>query len=244
MPFPNPFRRTSPDDPRGRSWEADRAVKAALGLPMPAVTAITDIVRGPVTAHVADGLPGVAHSTGPRGLVTYAAGVKIPIMLAQTLRPDLSYGHAAAAALPAMHLHVIAMELIRRYDVSGPAVPYERFTDAGPPEPPEALRSAHAELRFRRDDGPAAHRDAGVTLARAMLAGPGRPHADAWAGWTLVGADVALNAHQHLLPAPGRARPRPADKRAGADAAGFAFQLGRSVLGATAASLVELAGDG
>jgi hypothetical protein len=227
-------------DPRGRSREADEAIAGLLGLPMPSVTAITDILRGPVADLLCQELPGVEHSTAPRTLLmTSAAGAKMPTLAVQSLRPDLAYGHAAAAALPSVLLYALTLELTRRYDVAHPAAPFEHHRDAGPPDPPASLRNAYAELRFRRDDALLVQRTTADAMARASLVGD--PNGRAWGAWALVGAVVAVNAHQHVLPAPGRPRERPAEKRAGASAAGFAFQFGRAVLAATAADMVEAA---
>lgn len=229
-------------DPRGRRREADEAIGAALGLPLRGVTPITDILRGVVSDDVCRALPGVEHSSAARSmLLVCAASSQMPIATAQALRPDLTYGHAAAAALPGMMLLAVTTELVRRYDVTHPDVPYERHRDTAPATPPPALRVAYEVLRRECDGAPMPARHAGAAMARAVSAGDHDTASRSWTGWAMVASVSAMAAHQHLLPEPGRARDRPPEKRAGADAAGFAYQLGRATLAAAAIALVSAA---
>jgi hypothetical protein len=140
-------------------------------------------------------------------------------------------------------LYVVALELARRYDVAHPQVPFALHQDSAPPAPTPDLRGSYQALaRGVNGDEPEllALRAAGAAIMNVVLAEEGDPLSRSWGGWALVAAVTAVNAHQHQLPEPGRARRRPPGQEAGAQAAGFAYQLGKSAL---AAAAVALAGD-
>jgi len=239
------FRRRNPGhewpDPHGRGREADETIGQVLGLPLAGVKPITDILRGPVTDEVCRLLPDAEHSTAARMLLLAGgASAEISTTMVQRLRPDLTPGHAGAAILPGVMLYAVTSELVRRYDVTHPQVPFEEHQDTAPPAITADLQDSYQALqRDTHADSPelTASRDAGAAIAQAALAAIADPLSRSWGGWTLVAAVTAMNAHQHLLPEPGRSRDRPADKQAGAQAAGFAYRLGRSALAATAVVL-------
>lgn len=253
------FRRrdSGSDDPRGRGREADDAIGQALGLAPAAVTDITSILRGPVCDHIVRELPRVEHSTAPRPLLLVcAAATQLPVDVVRTIRPDASYGHAAAAALPGMMLFAITMELTRRYDVAYPDLPFEQYQDPAPPVPPDELRARYDALRQDPRGGAgdgllgqvaAPERERYLTtaaglgqgMAQAVTAGVDALPSLVWGAWALVAAIGALHAQQHRLPEPGQ--PRNTPRSAGAEAAGFAYWVGRTALASTAVSLVDSA---
>jgi hypothetical protein len=228
-------------DPYGRGREADEAIGQAIGLPLAHVRPITDILRGPVTDQVCGLFPGVEHSTAPRLLILVCgAGAQMSVAAAQAQRPDVVAGHAAAAALPSMMLLAVTNELVRRYDVTHPSAPFAQYHDTAKPVPPRALKDAYRGLKgeLGRIRIPTAG-STGFAVARAAHASTPDPLTRAWGGWALLATVTAIADHQDQLPEPGRARERPPDKRAGASAAGFAFQFGRWVLAAAATVMVE-----
>ncbi|NMO57492.1 hypothetical protein HH310_40775 [Actinoplanes sp. TBRC 11911] len=223
-------------DPYGRGREADEAIGEALGLPLAQVRPITDILRRPVTDQLCDLLPGVENSSAARLLILVCGtGAQMSVTAAQAQRPDIAFGHLAAAALPSMMLLAVTNELIRRYDVNHPSVPFAEHRDTAPPAPTPQLRAARADATCE----PGVAQSTAAAVARAVHASTPDPLTRAWGGWALLAASTAIADHQGQLPEPGRARHRPADKRAGASAAGFSYQFGRTVLAGSAVIMIE-----
>jgi hypothetical protein len=137
------FRRGKTADPYGRGREADEAIGEALGLPLAQVRPITGILRRPVTDQICDLLPGVESSTAARLLiVACGTAAQMSVTAAQAQRPDIAFGHLAAAALPSMMLLAVTNELIRRYDVTHPSVPFAEHRDSTSPAPVRQLQAA------------------------------------------------------------------------------------------------------
>jgi len=204
---------------------------------------MTGVLRGAVTDEVCRVLPGAEHSTAGRTLLLVsAAAQQIPLTAVQALRPGIPFNNAAASCLPGMLLYVVTLELVRRYDVAHPGRPFAELQDTVSAAPGPALRASYQALgRDTHDDEQELLmlRAAAATMASAAQASIGDPHGRSWGGWALVAAVAAMNAQQDQLPEPGRARRRPADQEAGAEAAGFAYRLGKSALAATAVALAR-----
>jgi hypothetical protein len=234
--------RSAATDPHGRSREADEALTqfgfAPLGL-----SHMTGVLRGAVTDEVCRVLPGAEHSTAGRTLLLVsAAAQQIPLTTVQTLRPGIPPANAAASCLPGMMLYVVTLELVRRYDVAHPDRPFAKLQDTVSAAPGPTLQASYQALsRGTNDDEQELPilRAAAVTMSSAVQAAIRDPHGRSWGGWALVAAVAAMNAQQDQLPEPGRARRRPADQEEGAQAAGFAYRLGKSALAATAVALAR-----
>jgi hypothetical protein len=235
------FRRGGGDtaDPYGRGREADEAIGEALGLRQAQVRPITDILRRPVADQVCKLLPGVEHSTAGRLLILVCGtGAQMSVTAAQAQRPDLAFGHLAAAALPSMMLLAVTQELIRRYDVTHPSTPFAEHHDTAAPAPAGPLQETYERLKLDLGQNSVAETTASA-VARAVHGSTPDPLTRDWGGWALLAAVTAIADHQDELPEPGRARRRPADKEAGASAAGFSYQFGRSVLAGAATIMIK-----
>lgn len=134
-----------------------------------------------------------------------------------TARPGLSPGHAVAAALPAMLVHVLAA------------------ADAAGSEPSGELRAAY---RARGQEIALTDPSGEIRTLAVAVADPLTTERTG-TGWALLATAIGLDEHADKLPVPGRPRRRPKAKEAGAAEAGFAYQFGRRLTAGTALALLE-----
>jgi hypothetical protein len=232
---------------------------AGLGIPRRAAQAITDLLRTSVTDVVCLLLPDILDSTGVRWLWSASATFpQIAPLVARQRMPDLADHCEQAAALPALWLYPITVELTERFDAVHPDVPLDELLECGsdddPPAPSPALRQAHDRYREAFDE-PVVDRfaDMGVTdeslwssanAVAQLLRSPLNGDLPESGGWSLLAAVLALDHHRQVLPLPGRRRPRPPDQEESARSAGQAFELGRALMVATALVLIADPGTG
>jgi hypothetical protein len=232
-----------PDDP------ADNFIE--FGIPRSAARAITRVLRTDVTSTVCQLLPGADSATAIcwlyfEQLMLLQAGPD----LVRTIEPGLRGPQANAAALHAMFMFPITVELIARHDAAHPATPLSQLPatlPAGPPPVPSdklrAVRGISEELVagvLRLCMPQERARELRAMTARS-LRDVVQPGTEAWGGWMLLDVMSALNAHRRVLPEPGRTQRRRLGERNDdqAAAAGAAFELGRAVALMTALGLLD-----
>jgi hypothetical protein len=224
----------------------DQHIGELLGLPQPSVRAITGVVRSDVTDLLVRLLPGVERSRAAQWLITGSyALTKVGPDLARAMRPDMAFGHSAAAALPGTMLYVIGNELIDRYQAAGHDAVFGEHSIIGLAlAPSRDLRRVRENTRTLIADHPTLITVKGADAMATMLRlTDDDSAARAWGGWSLLAAAASLDAHRDALPEPGRARDRRPDQRSGADKAGFAFQLGRVLLASSALRIIDAERD-
>jgi hypothetical protein len=243
-----------------RSPELANPVDAftGLGIPRRAAQAMTDLLRTSVTDVLCILLPDILDGTGVRWLWSASATFpQIAPLVARQRMPDLADHSEQAAALPALWLYPITVELTERFDAVHPDVLAELLEcgpddEVDPPAPSPALRQAHDRYREAFDE-PATDPFAEVRLAdesslwtsahavAQMLRSPLNGEMTASGGWSLLAAVLALDHYREVLPLPGRPRPRlPEQEEQEEDArsATQAFELGRALMVATSLVLI------
>jgi hypothetical protein len=206
-----------------------------FGIPRVAAQDITDLLRTSVTDVACTVLPGVDRGAGVRWLwAASAALTHAAPSMARSHLPDLAPGREQTAALPAMWLYPIVVELLARH---GP--PPDAPIGAQPadePVPNVALRQAHDLFQAALTDP--ALVESGRAVARVTQV-PIEGEDPAWGGWSLLATVLAFDYHRDLLPLPGRPRERRRDQEHGAHSAGQAFAFGRDLTIATALALLD-----
>ncbi|GAA5186192.1 hypothetical protein GCM10023322_31900 [Rugosimonospora acidiphila] len=217
---------------------------AELGIPRHAAKAISGVVRTAVTRTMCELLPGVQdRPQACQWLVAAALSLtQMAPLAARSARPELSTGHANAAALPGILTHVAALELINRYQARHGELP-AGGAGGEPPTPSAALVAARDSAAAAREAGGGAARERlrayGEVIAGAMRRVLADDAGGAEGGWVLLAASTAMGLHRDVLPEPGRPRRRRAREEAGAAAAGFAYRYGHAVMLAAALSLLD-----
>jgi hypothetical protein len=140
-----------------RSPEVANPVDAftGLGIPRRAAQAVTDLLRTSVTDVVCVLLPDILDGAGLRWLWSASATFpQIAPLVARQRMPELADRSEQAAALPALWLYPITVELTERFDAVHPDVPLVELLECGldeesdrPPVPSPALREAHDRYR-------------------------------------------------------------------------------------------------
>jgi hypothetical protein len=247
-----------------RSPELANPVDAftGLGIPRRAAQAMTDLLRTSVTDVLCILLPDILDGTGVRWLWSASATFpQIAPLVARQRMPDLADHSEQAAALPALWLYPITVELTERFDAVHPDVPLTELLECGPDDdvtelaaPSPALRQAHDRYREAFDE-PATDPFAGVRLAdesslwtsanavAQMLRSPLNGEVTAPGGWSLLAAVLALDHYREVLPLPGRPRPRLPEQEESARSASQAFELGRALMVATSLVLIAETGS-
>ena len=218
-------------------------VRGLLGLSRFAAAGMVRPLRAEVTDTVCQLLPGVEQSSGHRWLQAVGAqSARLATDLVPLWEPAVAQEHLSAALMHSAWLLPVAEELAGRR-VAAPA----RTRNAAPQPRPGLVAYRRRAEDLVSSTLAAYHRSEDTAALRAQKAalviGRSDPADAAWGAWTTLAAVQAIDAHDHLLPRPGRSAAHQSGEAAvRARHAGLGFLLGHAIVLDTALGLVAAAG--